>query len=162
MKQNFNLNKTNFLPTLSAYYAYHKNLNSQSVDFQPQDIVGLQLSVPIFSSGERMAQLSQAKISYEKAKNTSDMTSQMLTIGVNEAKSSYISALDQVEFNRDNLELATKVYDQTLEKNKLGMASSTDLSQAQNQLLSVQRDYYMAIFQLVSAKVKLDKAYNKL
>jgi outer membrane protein len=162
MKQNYNLNKTYFLPTISGYYAYHKNLNSNSVDFQPQDIVGIQVSVPIFSSGERIAQLSQAKISYEQAKNKTEMGSEMLTIGVTEAKSSYISALNQIEFNRENLQLATKVYDQTLEKNKLGMASSTDLSQAQVQLLTVQGNYYMAVFQLVSAKVALDKAYNKL
>ncbi len=162
MKQNYNLNKTAFMPTIAGFYTYHKNLNDQSVDFVPQDMVGLSVSFPIFSSGERISKLSQARISYEQAKNNSEMASNMLIIAVDEAKSSYLSALDQLEYNRKNLQLATKVYDQTLEKNKNGMASSTDLSQAQVQLLTIQGNYYMSVFQLVNAKVKLDKAYNQL
>jgi outer membrane protein len=162
MKQNYNLNKTNFLPSLSGYYLYHKNLNEQSVDFVAQDQVGIKLSVPIFSSGERIAQLSQARISYEQAKNNTEMTSKMLIIGFDEAKSIYLSSLEQINYNLENMNLTEKVYHQTIEKNKSGMASGTDLSQSQTQFLTAQKDYYMSVIQLVSSRLKLDKALNKL
>jgi outer membrane protein len=132
------------------------------VEFTPQDMVGVSLSLPLFSSTERIAKLSQARISYEQAKNNTEQVSTLLTIGVDEARSSYMAALDQISFNRQNLTLANKIYDQTLEKNRSGMASSAELSQSQVQLLTIQGNYYLAIFQLANAKIKLDKAFNKL
>jgi outer membrane protein len=162
MKQNYNLNKTSFLPSIAGFYTYHKNLNDKAVEFTPQDMVGVSLSLPLFSSTERIAKLSQARISYEQAKNNTEQVSTLLTIGVDEARSSYMAALDQISFNRQNLTLANKIYDQTLEKNRSGMASSAELSQSQVQLLTIQGNYYLAIFQLANAKIKLDKAFNKL
>ena len=70
--------------------------------------------------------------------------------------------MEKINYNKENLELATEVYNQTLERNKHGMASSSDVAQAQNQMFTIQSSYYMAIFELISAKVKLDKAYNNL
>lgn len=161
-KQNLNLKRSEYLPTLSGYYMHHKNFNENAIDFYSKDQVGLSLSVPIFSSGERISKVSQAKIGYLQAQNNTYMTSQMLEIGVEDAKSSYLNALNKIYLDKQSLDLSKKVYDQTVKKYKEGMASSLDLTQAQNQYLQNQGTYYSTIYELISAKTKLEKSYNKL
>lgn len=161
-KQNLKLKKTEFLPTVSAYYMYHKNLNEDAVDFQPQDVVGVNVSIPILSSGERLAKVSQAKIEYQKTVNSNNDAAKGLELSFLEAKSNYRSAYEKHLLNKNNVELSKKIYDNTLIKYKEGMASNGDLVQAQNQYLENQGTYYQTIIDLINAKLKIEKALNNI
>ncbi len=153
--------KTEALPTISAFYQHHEELNDDAFSFTPPDLIGLNISIPIFSSLERSSKVSQAKIELEKAKNQTEHRSRGLKLKYREAKSGYMTALDQYQLKKDNRRLAEKIYQQTNKKHQQGMASSLDLSQAQNQYLTAQREYYQSVSELVDAKLKLDKLLNQ-
>jgi len=53
------LAKTGYLPTIAGFYNHTEKVNAPAFDFAPRDLIGINLSLPIFSSGERMAGVSQ-------------------------------------------------------------------------------------------------------
>lgn len=157
MKLNLKLNKAAFLPDVAAFYQHEKNFNDKAISFTPPDLIGFSISVPIFSSGQRLARVSQARISYEKALNSKQQVADGLKVSYAEAKSSYIAATDKYNMAKENLGLSEKIYNRSLIKYREGMISSTDLTQNQNQFIQSQTNYYSSIIELTSARAKLEK-----
>jgi outer membrane protein TolC len=157
MKMNLNLNKSAFLPDIAAFYQHEEQLNTKSIAFTPPDLIGVSLSWNIFTSGQRLAKISQAKYSYQKAMNSQKQVSDGLKVNYEQSKSAYISAMDKYNTTTENLKLADKIYKRSLIKYKEGLISSTELTQNQNQYLQSQSNYYSAIVDLVSAKTKFEK-----
>ena len=68
--------------------------------------------------------------------------------------------LEKLQKQKKSNELSDDIYQRTLEKYKQGMASSMDLMTSQNQYLTNMTNYYQSIFDLLSAKSKLEKLFN--
>jgi outer membrane protein TolC len=156
MKLNLKLNKSEFLPDVAAFYQHDKNFNDKAVSFTPPDLVGLTINIPIFSSGQRLAKVSQARITYEKAKISQDQVAQGLKIQFEDNKAKYINAFGNYESSKSNYTLAEKIYKRSIIKYKAGTISSSDLTQLQNQYLQAQTSYFSAILDLTSAKSKIE------
>ncbi len=62
---------------------------------------------------------------------------------------------------RDNIEVTKRVFNSTANKFEHGVASSLDLTNASNDLISAQSTYVQAILTLVNAQVELTKFLNK-
>jgi outer membrane protein TolC len=157
MKMNLLLNKSAFLPEISSYYQHENLLNKTAISLNPPDVVGISLSIPLFTSGQRLARISQAKYSYQKALFTKQQMADGLKLSFNEEQSSYVSSVDKYNTSKENLALAEKIYNRTLLKYKQGMVSSIELTQTQNQYIQNQSNYYSSILDMVSAKEKLEK-----
>ncbi|MFW5886155.1 MAG: TolC family protein [Bacteroidota bacterium] len=160
-EQNVKLQKSAFLPTVSAYYRRHENLNKDAIDIQPPDVLGVNVSIPLFSSFERVSKVQQAKIELIKTQNSNSDAVRGLIMGFEEAKSSYISAMDKYEYTLENIALSKRIYEKTIIKYKNGLASSTELTQVQNQYLQNQSEYINTVNELIGAKLELEKALNK-
>ncbi len=158
--------KSTFLPKLSAVYNFQYNSYSQDFNFFSDaewfrsQFVGLNLNVPIFSSTMRLAKTQQAEIDYDKVKISKTQVEENIKLNLETARSDYAFALDQYTAQKDNMELAQKIFDKEQIKYQEGISSSLELTQANNQLLSSQGDYLNSTLQLISAKSKLDKALN--
>ena len=120
-------------------------------------MVGINLAVPIFSSGQRLSQVAQAKIELEKTRNSKLQLEQSLQISYMQDLSNLQNAKDKFQHEKKNLKLAKSINDKTIIKYKEGVVSSMDLTQAQNQYLTAQSNYYKALFDLLSSKNKLDR-----
>ena len=59
------------------------------------------------------------------------------------------------------MELSRKIYNTTVIKYRAGVASSLDLTQNQNQLLTTESNYYNSVLNLLNAKAKLDRILSK-
>ncbi len=162
MDLSMNREKSTFLPSVSAFYQYSDKTNKPDFDFNITHVLGVNVSIPIFSSGMRMAKVSQAKMELEKTRNQKEQQSQMLILGAQQALSEYNSAFENYTNEKQNFELSQKVFDQTTLKFKQGMVSALDLTTVNNQLLQAQLSYAAAVQDLLTKKVTLDKAYSKL
>ena len=149
--------KAGFLPSLNAFYNHQEKLHEPNFNFSMPDMVGVNLAVPIFSSGQRLAQVSQAKIELEKTRNSRLQLEQSLQISYMQNLSNFQNAKDKFQHEKKNLKLAKSINDKTIIKYKEGVVSSMDLTQAQNQYLTAQSNYYKALFELLSSKNKLDR-----
>ncbi len=149
--------KSGFLPSLSAFYNHQEKMHEPNFNFSMPDMVGVNLAVPIFSSGQRLAQVSQAKIELEKTRNSKHQLEQNLQISYMQELSYYNNAKDKFQHEKKNMKLAKSINDKTIIKYKEGVVSSMDLTQAQNQYLSAQSNYYKALYELLSSKNKLKR-----
>jgi outer membrane protein TolC len=156
----YKLAKTGYLPTISGFYNHTEKINPPAFDFAPKDLIGINLSLPIFSSGERMAQVSQRRFSLEKAQNTRKFVSSSLLMQASEYQNDVKLKLEKYQNQKKSKELSDNIYQRTLEKYKQGMASSMDLMNTQNQYLTNLTEYYQSIFDLESSKSRLEKLYN--
>ena len=149
--------KSTFLPTISAVYRHQELLNKPEFNFNFPNMLQVSLTLPIFSSGMRLARVGEAKIALEKTSNQREMVQQNLTIGYQQAKINYNKAVNDYRSLKENLALTEKVYNQTLVKYKEGVSSSLELTQAQNQYLTNESSYYNAILNLFNAKTALER-----
>ena len=130
-------------------------------DWYPTTVWGLTLNVPIFSSGQRASQVSQAKLEVEKTQNTMDQLDKGLQLQMIQASSAYNSAKNIYETQKIAVNVAKEILNSTEIKYKEGIISSMELTQVQNQLLQTQTDLTNASFDLIKAKLEIDKLLNK-
>lgn len=159
-KLELNLVKTSFMPTISGFYNHTEKLKAPAFDFAPKDLIGVNLSLPIFSSGQRLSTVAQKKMSLEKAQNTTRFVSSSLSMQATQFQNDLKLKLEKYENQKKSKELSDVIYQRTLEKYKQGMASSMDLMNSQNQYLSNLTSYYQCIYDLQGAKSKLEKLFN--
>jgi outer membrane protein TolC len=154
------LRKSEFLPDIAAYYQYQKEFNDKAFSFTPPHVIGVQMNIPIFGSGQKLAKVSQAKIEVRKAENTKIQMANTLKLDYFNSKSALLNAYDKYATESVNIKLAKKIYDKALIKYTNGVISGTDLSQIQNQYLTAQSNYYQALQELISSKNKLEKVLS--
>ncbi len=154
---NLRYTKTTVLPDIAGFYQHEEYANKKAFVLTPTDLLGVSMNIPIFASGQRYAKIKQAQYGYFKAQNSKFMASEGLRMGYVEAKNAFINSLNKYNTNKDNIKLSEKIYNRTIAKYMQGMASSLELTQAQNQYLQSQSNYFMSIFELIAAQNKLEK-----
>ena len=159
-KLELDLAKASFLPTISGFYNHTEKLKAPAFDFSPKDVVGVNLSMPIFSSGQRLSVVSQKRMALEKAKNTRQYVSSSLAMQASQYENDLKLKLEKYQNQKKSKELSDDIYQCTLEKYKQGVASSMDLMTSQNQYLTNLTNYYQCIYDLQGARSKLEKLFN--
>lgn len=160
-KLNLKLSKTEFLPTIAAFYNHNENFNDKAFNMTPADVVGVSLSLPIFSSGKRYAKVKQARIAYTKTQTDKLKATQGLLLDYEQSKTNYLTSLDTYKNSKVNVKLSEKIFNKTTIKYKEGISSSLDLTQTQNQYLQTQSNYFKTVLELFKNKAKLDKVIKK-
>jgi len=166
-EMNFKNEKMAFLPTITAFANYSKSsMNNEFMVFDKDEkwytstSIGLEVNLPLFTSGSRIIKIQKAGIALKQARNTRKQIHQALLLDISEAKSNLTTSFASYANNSDNMKLAMKVYDKTNEKYHEGITSNMDLIQAHNQYLTAQGDYIQSISDLLIAKNRLDKMLN--
>ena len=97
-----------------------------------------------------------------KAEVDLKQTSQQLSVEFLQAKSSYLTTLNEFQNNKESLELSRKILNKETFKYKEGVSSSLDLAQAQRQFFQTQAQYINSINSLIESKTNLDQILNNL
>lgn len=156
------LRKSEFLPTISGFYRHQEKTQRADFDMTIPDLVGVNVQFPIFHSAARLAKVKQAKLKLAKTKNQKQQAIQGLHLEVQQARNAFSTAVNNYNNQKKNMNLAQRIYDKTLAKYKEGIASSMDLTQANNQLLDTQSQYHQALLEMLQKKVELNKKLNNL
>jgi len=152
------------LPQISAFYTYSKNtysdefnLLSPEQDWFKTEMFGFNVQVPIWGSGAKISSIMQKKLDYLKLNNTREMMREQLKIQYSQAYNNFINAYERMLNEQKNIDLTKKVYENTRIKYLNGAASILELTQAQNQYLQAQGNYYSALIDMIKAKTELEK-----
>ena len=151
------LEKSKYLPTISAFYRHEEQTNQPAFNFAVKDVVGATLSLPILTTGMRNARVSQAKFDLMKSQLAKADVEQGLIMEFETARSNYQTAFSNFNTNKESMDLSKKVYNKTVIKYKEGVSSSFELTQNQNQFLTAESNYYNSVLALLNAKAKLDR-----
>jgi outer membrane protein TolC len=157
---NVKVEKSNYLPVINGFYNRTQKLNAPAFDFAPKDLLGVNLNMPIFASGQRKALIAQRQLEVEKRENTRMFVSSSLIMQANQLKRDVEIMADRYKNQKLSKELSDDIYQRTLEKYRQGMATSLDLMNSQNQFLTNLTNYYQYLFDLQGAITKLEKLYN--
>ncbi|MCL5127515.1 TolC family protein [Algibacter sp. L4_22] len=162
------LEKAKNLPTLSTflsggYIAYSDDFDlfQNKTKYYGYGLFGVNLSVPIFSSGGTKAKTQRARINFEKAKDDLTETEQRLKLEIASAKSDYQFAIEEYSNKKENLNLAERIEKKNQTKFFEGIASSFDLRQAQTQLYTAQQEFLQAMLNVINNKVALETITNQ-
>jgi len=159
-KYDYKREMSNSLPVIAAYYNHQEKWKTPAFDFAPKDVIGVNLSLPIFSSGQRSALVSQKRMAFEKATNNKLYAGNTLLMQSSQLQNDLRSKLDKFQIQKKSKELSDVIYQRTLEKYKQGISSSQELMTIQNQYLNNLTNYYQGIYDVVGAKTKLEKLFN--
>jgi outer membrane protein len=154
--------RAKYLPVVSAFYSYTDKTNKADFDFTINHILGFNVNIPIFSSGQKHAQIQQAKIELEKTRNMKDMAEENIMLGIQQAAFDLEKSIEKLKNEQFNIDLSKRIYQKTLIKHREGMASSLDLAQAHNQYLNSSSNYTNSILEMLNAKLNYDKVLNNL
>jgi outer membrane protein len=158
------LEKAKALPTLGAAFNIGANAFSQEFTFLNGNQrwfnysnVGVNLTVPIFSSFARKSRTAQAKIAFEQAQTQQTEVAQMLKLGYEKAKSDFDFSIEEYATAKSNLNLAERIEKKQQIKFKEGLSTSFEFSEAQRQLYATQQTYLQSMVDIINKKAALEK-----
>lgn len=156
------LEKWRWLPTLAGFYQHQEKTNKPEFDFMSPDMIGVNLQLPLFTTGSRISKIKQARLNLEKIRTTKEQVTQGLVLDFTQSRNDFMNALESYTRQKQNVELSKRIYDRTLIKYREGFVSSLELQTANNQYLEAQQNYFQDMLQMLSAKTKLNKILNTL
>lgn len=161
-KKQIDMQKANYLPTLAGYYSYTYKILKPRFDMQPKNMMGLQMNIPILSSGERRSKVRQANIDMDTYENEKQLLQDQLQLQYNQYVFNLRSAQENYDNQSKNVEVSREVIKQYRQKFDHGIISSLELTTADNNYLKAESDYLQAAMQVLQAQNDLDKITGKM
>jgi len=124
--------------------------------------VGLQLNIPLFAGMQRKYSMQQTRLELKKLEQDKRNLEQVIDLQTRQAQITLKNALTTLEVQKRNMELAREVVRVSQIKYKQGVATSTDIVNAESAYKEAETNYYAALYDALIAKVDLDKALGKL
>lgn len=124
--------------------------------------VGLNLKVPIFKGFGTRAKVRQADVNLRSLKEDINDTKLSLDLAYENAKIQIDNSVITISNQKTNAQLAQDVLDNTRNNYIQGLASLTDLLDAENSLTEAQNNYTTAILDYKLAEIQLIKSKGEL
>jgi outer membrane protein len=159
--------KAAYLPTLNFNGNYAASYQDNSFgnlykNSFPSSYIGLSLNVPIFSAGQRINQVKQAKISVIQSQNNLVNLKNSLNLSAKSATVAYVNGLQTLNNQKANQALAQEVLRVSKIKYQQGVGSSIEVTQAQTSLEDADNKYIQGLYDALISKVDLDEAYGRI
>ena len=160
--------KLSQIPTVLLNGQYAKNAQRGQWNFTDKgdwftiSNVSLNVNIPIFNGFYTKSKIQQTKIQLRQTENQIEALKLTIDNEVETAKNNFRSAIATMDFQKKNMELAEKVYQQTKRKYEVGTGSQTEINAAQVELKTAQTSYITALYDAIIAKIDYMKATGKL
>jgi outer membrane protein len=161
MKLSMRAKMAQFLPTIAGFYNRHEDFDNNFFNDQSPNMLGLSLSLPLWSSGQRISQVGQSRLEYLKAQTNKEMLSESLLIQYETVLAGFLSARDIYIMQKETRDLSLRVYLKSITKFREGIGSSLEMNEAQRQYFTAEGSYYGALMTLVSTKANLENLLAK-
>jgi len=167
--QQYNLKyyKWGYLPSAYIYGVY--NLGYLNSDFGklyerafPNSNVGLQLNFPIFQGTKRTYQVRAARWQVERMDWEIASLQSAIRTEYAQALASYKGNFSNYSALKENLQLATEVYDVIRLQYQQGIKTYLDVIVAESDLRTSQLNLLTAVYQLLQSKIDVQKALGTL
>ena len=161
-------NKRGYYPTVAAFagYGYNTGRNTFGEVFNAPWFnnanVGLSVNVPFFDGFAKKYKIQQARYTVQKTKQSIGLVEQSIDLQIKSASVTIMNGLETLKTQKRNLELAQEVVRVSKIKYKAGAGSNIEVTSAESSLKEAQTNYFASLYDLLLAKVDLDKAKGKL
>ncbi len=160
--------KAAYYPSLSfggdiGYQGFGQGIpGSNDFKWFPTSGLGLNLSIPIFNGGSTKAKINQATIQIKQLQVDIEDTRLGLNLANENAKAQIKNSLLTVDANRRNVDLSKEVLDDTQNNYRNGLATLTELLDAENALATAENNLNTSLLNYKIAEIQLIKANGQL
>lgn len=161
-KKMVDMEKAGYYPSIVGFYSYTEKILRTDFDMNPKNLIGLNLSWPIFSSGLRNSKLQKAKIELEKTRVNKNMVVDQLLLQEKQFRYNLNNAIDNYNLQKENMNLAKRVYANIERKYNQGIVSSLDLTQANDNYLIAENNYMSSMMEVLQSRLALNKLINNI
>lgn len=159
-----------YLPTIDLYGRYGANTGVQAFgdlfDFSDRwftlGTVGLAMNIPIFDGMRKSNQIQQKKLQAKQIENNTQQLQQSIDVEIQQAQTKFAKSVDNFRVQQENMELAEGIYNVSKIKYQEGVGSNLEVVEADTDYTQAQYNYYNALYDVLVAKVEMEKAYGKL
>jgi outer membrane protein len=157
-----------YIPTVNLTVNYAQNAYGsewrifQSGVWYGSAYGGININIPIFDGFYKDANIQKAKLTLRQTENQMDALKISIDNDVKQAQLRFKAAMETLNAQRKNMDLAQSVYDQTRKKYEQGVGSNTEITSAQTDLQQSQNNYFTALYNTVIAKIDYQNAIGKL
>ncbi len=141
-------------------YGYDKKPND-FLDWYPLSFVGLKVDIPVLDLS-RKRKIKQKQLENENSKLQLELLIEQNDIEIQNAQEKRSVAALTIENTKEQINLAQKIYNQTLLQNRQETASLTDVLLADNNLRQAQQNYITAVIDYLKADLELKKLTGNL
>lgn len=134
----------------------------QGVNWSDYASVGLNLSIPLFTGFNNRAKIQQARIKIEENKADLQDTRLALSLAQKNAEIQIKNSLITLRSQQANKKLAKDVMESVENNYKNGLATLTDLLDAENSYVEAQNSYTNALMDYKLAEIQLIKSQGQL
>ncbi|MFT7435058.1 MAG: outer membrane protein TolC [Algoriphagus sp.] len=124
--------------------------------------LSLGVNIPIFDSGLRKTKVERQRLTLIQMDNTAEMLRNSFRLENDQATISLKNGLENLEVQKGNMDLAQEIVRVTKIKYEEGVGSNLEVVNAENDNRQAQTNYFAALYDVLVAKVDLDKAHGKL
>lgn len=164
----FRRHQKSYLPTIAA--AVSGSYATQVISFKdlftysyfPTGAFVISASMPLYTGGSRQAKMQQARLSILKNENDMLAFQQAVNLETDNARTQLRNSFISLDNQKNNIELAQKVYDIANKKYKEGLGSNIEILQAETALKESQINFYNTLFEAMLAKMDYQKAQGLL
>ena len=151
-----------YLPTLSLTFSYSYLTQSDIFNLSqwkwfPSSTIGVSLSIPIFSGGQRYHAVKQARVQADELDLQRENTERQLRIGIRQSLGTMDTAMRTYDASKEALASAEKAYDIAVKSYQLGKSTLTDLNNVELTLTQSRLAVSQAIYNFVIAKAGLEQ-----
>ena len=124
--------------------------------------IGLSLRIPIFNGFATRSRVRQAKVDILENQENQRNTIQSLNLANENAKLEISNSMTTVTSQEQNVKLAEEVYNSTQNNYRNGLATLTDLLDAENSLTAAKNSYNQALLNFKVAEIQLLKSNGNI
>ena len=151
-----------YVPTLSVAFAYNYNAMAEDLEFKnynwtPYSYVGLSLSIPIFSGGQRHNAIKQTRVQARELDLQRTNTERQIRIAIRQSLSTMDTAMKTYEAAKDAMESAEKAWDIAFKSYEVGRSTLTDLNNTELVLTQTRLQTVQAVYNFITAKAGLEQ-----
>jgi outer membrane protein TolC len=122
----------------------------------------LGVRIPIYDSGVRKVQIERQRLNIIKIDNGVEILKESFKLENEQAKINIKNGFEALDIQTRNMDLAEEVLRVTKIKYQQGLGTNLEIVNAESDLKQAQNNYFSALYDVLIAKVDLDKAHGKL
>jgi len=161
-KNAYEIQKLQRLPTLTSSFSYsyisqNNNFKFNTYQWDPYSVVGVTLSIPIFSGGQRYHNIKQSEIQLFQLQEQRYNLKRSLQLSVRNSVELINKSIEQVVAAESSVQQAKKGYEITQKRYETGAGTIVDLNAAALAVTNAELQYRNAIYDYLASKADLEK-----
>ncbi|MDD4516414.1 TolC family protein [Massilibacteroides sp.] len=161
------MEKFDYLPTLSLSGLYQWNSMNNNFKFgdykwNPYSMVGLKLTIPVFSGGSRLNKVRQTRVTIEQLSMQRDDLSRNLKLAVKQSLDNMATCVKRFDAAQKGVKQAERGYEISQKRYDTGAGTLLEMNDSELALTQSKLNFNQAIYDYMVAKSELEKILGRV